>query len=127
MHGSWCRFPRPGKRQRRNGYQPRVPSVPVSTEPDRATVTAADALADRLSRARIERDEQAAVAVLPDRRLRIEPLAGGDDRWQVAVSTDGDTVGKHGPFASPTVAADRAATLAAETVGYTVCCDGRRS
>ena len=97
----------------------------MSTAQDRA----ADALADRLSRARIERDEQAAVAVLPDRRLRIEPLAGpgGDDRWQVAVSTDGDTVGKHGPFASPTAAADRAAALATETVGYTVCCDGRRS
>jgi hypothetical protein len=101
----------------------------VSTETDRATVTAADALADRLSRARIERDERAVVAVLPDRRLRIEPLggSGSDDHWQVAVMTDGDTVGKHGPFASPTAAADRAATLAAETIGYTVCCDGRRS
>jgi len=101
----------------------------VSLATDAATAVVADALADRLPRATIQHDERAVVAVLSDRRLRVESLSGpdGDDRWQLSVSTDGDTVGKHGPFGSPTAAADRAATLAEESIGYTVCCDGSRS
>jgi hypothetical protein len=85
----------------------------VSTETERATGVVADALAGRLTEATLRHEERAVVAVLSDRRLRVEPIPGpeGDDRW----------------FASPTAVADRAATLAAESVGYTVCCDGHRS
>jgi hypothetical protein len=99
----------------------------VSTETEQATL--AEALADRLPGATLRREDHAVVAVLTDRRIRVESIPGpeGDDRWQVAVSVDGDTVAKHGPFASPTAVVDRAATLAAESVGYTVCCDGHRS
>ncbi len=101
----------------------------MSTETERATGVVADALAGRLTEATLRHEERAVVAVLSDRRLRVEPISGpeGDDRWQVAVSVDDEMVAKHGPFASPTAVADRAATLAAESVGYTVCCDGHRS
>lgn len=93
-----------------------------------AAATVADTLGDRLD-ATLRRDGTTVVAVLPDRRLRVEPREGpdGDRRWTLAVVVDGDTVGKHGPFASAAAVADRATELAEEGVGYTVCCDGRRS
>jgi hypothetical protein len=99
----------------------------VSTETDQTTVVA-DTLADRLAAATLRREGRAVVAVLADRQLRIEsiPGPGGERRWQVTVSVDGDTVTKNGPFTAA-AAVDHAVTLADEPVGYTVCCDGRRS
>lgn len=100
-----------------------MPTETVRATPDRV----ADALADRLD-ATLRRDGGAVVAELPDRRLRVESRAGPEDgpRWTLVVVADGDTVGKHGPFASPAAVADRAAALAGASIGYTVCCDGSR-
>lgn len=62
---------------------------------------------------------------LPDREIHVEPRQGpgAETRWTTALSADGATVTKDGPFDSVEAALERVRRLLATEVRYTVCCD----